>query len=91
MAVLENPGAEIDDEIEPAWPLYFDRDDDGLRAKVKDKRVIQLTLIRGEVQKTKAQAEKAAKEAGEKEEVTTRNNPASESIGKYSYVREIDE
>lgn len=31
MAVLENPGAEIDDEIEPAWALYFDRDGDRTR------------------------------------------------------------
>ena len=56
-------------------------------------------MIKREIQKTKeqvedertdqvkaqrAQAEKAAKEADEKEEVTTKNNPASKSIGKYS-------
>jgi hypothetical protein len=45
MAVLEDDGL---------WGLYFDRDDDGLRAKLAgSKRVIQVLLERREVPKTK--------------------------------------
>ena len=44
-------------EDKDRWALYFDKEDDGLKEKVKDKRIVEVELVRKERRKKKIDAD----------------------------------